>query len=62
MPFKENVVKIDDTWADQIARTLAQTEIGRMLEGSPAQQDATGTNRENNDSQQPSAQPNRRVG
>ena len=62
VPFKENVVKIDDTWADQIARTLAQTEIGRMLEGSPAQQDATGTNRENNDSQQPSAQPNRRVG
>jgi len=61
-PLPENVVEIADTWSAQIARTLAQTEIGRMLEGSSAEHDATGTSQESNDSQKTSPRPNRRAG
>ncbi len=58
----ENVVRIGDTWAEQIAKTLAQTEIGRMLEGTGAEDKATGTSQESSDSQKPSPRPNRRAG
>ena len=58
----ENVVRIGDTWADQIAKTLAQTEIGRMLEGTGAEDKATEASQESSDSQKPSPRPNRRAG
>jgi hypothetical protein len=59
---RENVVEIEDSWADKIARTLAQTEIGRMLEGSSPQQDATTTQEDIGNSQLPSARTNRIAG
>jgi hypothetical protein len=61
-PFRENVVEIGDPWADQMAKTLSQTEIGRMLETSAPQQDKTGTNQETHDSQRSSGRPDRLAG
>jgi hypothetical protein len=57
-PVADNLVEMEDPWADEISKTLSETSIGKMFE---ARRDQEGTS-QNGAGQQHSSQPNRRAG